>query len=514
MRASSPLPSFFIFLTILPHLSHLCHLSPFCHLSLSFSFCSPSSHRPVAHPRSPHPRRTPGGPSAHRRQPVHRFLEGRRPLRAGTTLIWIAIDDTDSRARGCTTWLVRRVLEALPDGRLAGAPRLVRLNPAVPWKTRGNGAVAFAITGMSDLDSVESRVARVVAAHADLKGEETRPGWVVTSKRPPSSFYERAVREVVPLEDAIQALTAVGARTGGLKGARGLIGCAGAHALRGPEAASRDGVQRDAGTVPRVGTSTTWECITYRPEHRWGTPRDVSAESISHLDEEYPGCFDSYDFELDEPVMVPSSPCPVLFGVRSTRSETAQAGVVGVKSEPFVESTLFVTNHASDDHLVPREAGRIEPRTSAVVRVTIAEEPRRRGGHVFVRAGDATGELDLAAFAPTHRFRDQLAALLPGDEVAAMGQVTAGHVINLEKFCLHRAAPRVHRLSKPSCPSCGRALKSSGTKGPFRCRRCATEAPRGFVVGPTPQTPAWMEVPASARRHLARPLKLGAPGQA
>ena len=56
----------------------------------------------------------------------------------------VGIDDTDSLDGGCTTWVASRVIEALlPDYELIGAPRLVRLNPNVPWKTRGNGAVAL-----------------------------------------------------------------------------------------------------------------------------------------------------------------------------------------------------------------------------------------------------------------------------------------------------------------------------------------------------------------------------------
>ena len=36
-----------------------------------------------------------------------------------------------------------RIIRELSDFDLVSSPRLVRLNPNVPWKTRGNGAVAF-----------------------------------------------------------------------------------------------------------------------------------------------------------------------------------------------------------------------------------------------------------------------------------------------------------------------------------------------------------------------------------
>jgi len=60
-------------------------------------------------------------------------------------MVWIGIDDTDSKEGGCTTYIcytiVRKLIENGID--IIGYPRLVRLNPNIPWKTRGNGAVAI-----------------------------------------------------------------------------------------------------------------------------------------------------------------------------------------------------------------------------------------------------------------------------------------------------------------------------------------------------------------------------------
>ena len=58
-------------------------------------------------------------------------------------MLHIGIDDTDSVKGGCTTWLATEIIRELQEFDLIGHPRLVRLNPNVPWKTRGNGAVAL-----------------------------------------------------------------------------------------------------------------------------------------------------------------------------------------------------------------------------------------------------------------------------------------------------------------------------------------------------------------------------------
>src|SRR5438309_11820645 len=57
----------------------------------------------------------------------------------------VGIDDSDSRFGLCTTYLgYQLVLNLLRDGCSVPAyPRLVRLNPNIPFKTRGNAAVCL-----------------------------------------------------------------------------------------------------------------------------------------------------------------------------------------------------------------------------------------------------------------------------------------------------------------------------------------------------------------------------------
>ena len=57
--------------------------------------------------------------------------------------MFVAVDDTDSMKGNCTTFLATEIIREFPDLDLIGNPRLVRLNPATPWKTRGNGALVL-----------------------------------------------------------------------------------------------------------------------------------------------------------------------------------------------------------------------------------------------------------------------------------------------------------------------------------------------------------------------------------
>ena len=64
----------------------------------------------------------------------------------------IGFDDTDSPEGGCTTHIAALLAEKLS---LMGVvfmdyPNLIRLNPNVPWKTRGNGALCLRISCQED----------------------------------------------------------------------------------------------------------------------------------------------------------------------------------------------------------------------------------------------------------------------------------------------------------------------------------------------------------------------------
>src|SRR6267378_7936099 len=59
-------------------------------------------------------------------------------------VLWVGVDDTDSLQGMCTTFLAAEIVHELTkDYDLIGFPRLVRLNPNIPWKTRGNGAICL-----------------------------------------------------------------------------------------------------------------------------------------------------------------------------------------------------------------------------------------------------------------------------------------------------------------------------------------------------------------------------------
>ncbi len=239
--------------------------------------------------------------------------------------MWIGVDDTDSVRGGCTTYLARLILEKLTDQGFGviGYPRLVRLNPNIPWKTRGNGAIAMQIgrgrgsqvpiaevqgrvvqaslSLQSDLEYDDYKVAHalvdeLVNAHAFFDDKKTNPGVVVLPRQPDPRWYQEAVTGVVSLDRVRRELLMSGALFTPYKNGRGLIGATAAIAW--------------------VLGDSTYEVICYRERSRWGTPRSMDEASVMAMDQAFPSTFDNYDYRHRSPRIAPHSPCPILFGIR------------------------------------------------------------------------------------------------------------------------------------------------------------------------------------------------------
>lgn len=443
--------------------------------------------------------------------------------------MWIGLDDTDSRRAGCTTWLATEVLGALPDHPPVDRPRLVRLNPMAPWKTRGNGAVALHLEGAATTRALD-RVWTVVARWAETERGADPGVLLCPDDAPPRrALYEAAATRVVDRGEVLP--------DGGPDG----TGPASPLAL--PDGALHRGGRGVLGAAAAVAWEPgdrTFEVLAYRERDRWGTPRAVTPASVRRADLEVPGAFDCHDWTSDEATMVPNGPDPVLFGLRGDDAEALVQGRHLLEGEPVDRWVLWETNQGTDDHLTRQAVGRLVPCSCPVVEGVVATQPRTiEGGHVLVdvtapggvaggddRGGHGDGHADgnafgggdgaadarctLAAYEPTRTFRDVVRALRPGDRVVALGGTRDGATVNLEKLHVEAVADLVAKVENPTCPACRRRMKSAGRDAGYRCRRCGTsagEAEARFERVPRAVGPGWHEVPVAARRHLAKPLK-------
>lgn len=390
----------------------------------------------------------------------------------------------------------------------------MRLNPNIPWKTRGNAALSARFgrgRGPSSLiGTIGGRPVRAFArgragprrAEAELterlwsallrvsrRGEDgTDPAMVVAPRQVDPRLYWAAVRRVVEPAEAARAVARAGGSIHAEGSQRGVVGAAASIAW------------------PRV--HPTWELIAYRATERVGTRRAVEARSIHALERDHPELFLCSDPSTRRLLVAPHTACPILFGLRSTEASILPRLLPRVRSEPVERWMTFVTNQGTGDHLSRRGLAEVGPYESGLVRGRVARPPEvLRGGHVRLDLEDGEGrELPCVVFEPTKTLPRVARALVAGDVVRLWGGRGEDPVFRVEGIVLESLRPRFDRSRPPRCAACGQATSSLGTARGYRCRRCGTrhppEAGRGARRTPEFAPGAYHPTP-SARRHLA-----------
>jgi tRNA(Ile2)-agmatinylcytidine synthase len=427
---------------------------------------------------------------------------------------WIGIDDTDAPAGGCTTFVLTEVIRAarMVGADLIGEPRLVRLNPNIPWKTRGNAALAARFgrgTGQrrnagelpegplhyydrgrplpkAERDRLVDAAWEAVR-RSSRRGPRTDPAMVASEHRLPARLYWEAVRTVVPVAARARALGALGAEVRTVGSPRGLVGASSAIAW--------------------PSRRVTWELIAYRRSDRLAQRREVDAESIRAAERRFPSLFLCTDPHTRRILVTPHTPCPILFGLRSTRRGPLPRALATVVSEPIDRWVVFRTNQATGDHLPPGDTPEIRPYEPGRATGTLASAPQRlRGGHVRFSLLRPAGTTVLCmVFEPSKTLSEVARGLALGDRLSVWGGRGRDATLRVEGIRILDAPARPLGRTPPKCPECGRTADSMGTGRGYRCPQCRRRFPpeAGIVrwelsrFGPGTYHPT-----PSARRHL------------
>lgn len=425
--------------------------------------------------------------------------------------MWIGIDDTDSRKGGCTTYIATEIIKEL-EFNVIGYPRLVRLNPNIPWKTRGNGAISikfgigygkkFEIGKMKNKkifgyrygknvwnarEKIAARIDGIIKEKAEFDAD---PGIVILKKKPPYNLYKKAVREIVELPEIKKLLRKMDGIHISYKLGRGLIGATAAIAWK-----------------PR---DMTYELLAYRLPNKWGTPREIDDESVIQMDKECGSTFDNYDYENHRSQISPNSPGPVLYGIRGEEIGELKKAKAIVKSEKIERWLIFETNQATDEHLQKKEIEKIKPYQSVITRGKVSSMPKSiEGGHIIFSIKDGK-EMECAAYEPTKNFRKIVKKLCEGDIITIYGGIRKEPItINIEKMKVEKLIKIKKKVENPIC-ECGKHMKSMGKGKGYRCSKCGRKAGENDAIMEEVERgikPGFYEVPSSARRHLAKPLK-------
>jgi tRNA(Ile2)-agmatinylcytidine synthase len=378
----------------------------------------------------------------------------------------IGFDDTDSPNGGCTTYIAALLVEKLSSMGVSFTdyPSLVRLNPNVPWKTRGNGALCLRIECPEDsVDRIKETVITTVEANSELGYGGTDPGIVFVLgdvSQEIRDFAKKAEQTLLTIEEALKLAKKVRAEAVGFKKGRGIIG--------GLAAIGED-----------LSGDHTFEILSYRTPENRDKPRRVQVSSVKTMDAKSPLTFNNVDPETGRILITPRGPDPILCGVRGETPEAVkQAYEMVTVDEPVERWMIFRTNQGTDAHLRKVSAVKeIELYNPVVSQGVVSKNPMViQGGHVIFAIKDDTGEVDCAAYAPTVTLCKTARKLMTGDVLKVCGGVHSSSsehqlTINLEKMNVLELAPSVSFVN-PSCPECGTRVKSMGKNQGFRCDKC------------------------------------------
>src|SRR5713101_8636878 len=221
------------------------------------------------------------------------------------TELHIGIDDTDSEKGGCTTYTAAVLFQELSSRgfKPSDFPWLVRLNPNIPWKTRGNGALAvhfFVEEGQ--IEDVQSIALEIVERTTVASARGTDPAVAFLKGQVPRTLREystRALHDVLSVREARVVAAKAGAEVHALMGVRGMIGSLAAIG------AGLDSVEN------------TFEIIAYRIKKNLGSPRKIDQESVKVMNAKHDaGTFNKLDPESGRILVCPQGSDPVLLGIR------------------------------------------------------------------------------------------------------------------------------------------------------------------------------------------------------
>jgi tRNA(Ile2)-agmatinylcytidine synthase len=382
-------------------------------------------------------------------------------------------------------------------------PALIRLNPNVPWKTRGNGSLCLRILCENQVqDEVKELAVKIVEKESELSDPGTDPGIVFLKGEVPEEigdFAERTITGIVTKSEALKLIKEFNAEAYGLKKGRGIIG----------------GL---AAIGARLEGDHTFEFIAYRTKENRGTPRRIDASSVLELDKQLGHLvFNNVDPETGRILITPRGPDPILYGVRGESPEAVKRGhEIIVSNEPVERWIIFKTNQGTDAHLKRVVSiSEVRPYNPVVIEGEVAVQPRIiQGGHVVFQIMDSTGRVDCAAYEPTGVLRNVAMNLIQGDFLEVYGGVRPASArnpmtINIEKMQIIKPASLLVSMN-PLCPSCGKRMKSMGKGQGFECRKCGFHGQdlekTFFEIERSIKSGLYITSPRS-QRHLAKPLE-------
>ena len=377
----------------------------------------------------------------------------------------IGLDDTDSPYGMCTTYLGALIIEKIHKiVDFIDYPYLVRLNPNVPFKTRGNASVKIQFRVKSEAINM------LIDSVLDLFREKTHSGFPKTQpavsfyfgREPPEKtvlgfVYKKALRDVLTVNEAFRYAEYVRGAVlriyASKKDSRGIIGSLAALG---------------------AGFNTwTYELIAYRKEENFGKKRSIDFDSVLRMDELYRDLTFA-NIDGTRVLITPQGPDPVLFGIRGFVPEKLLEAAKIVRGEKPSMWVIFKTNQGTNAHISNIECvSKARPYQSVRFRMQVSgfDEFHNK---VVLKGTNCGWYVYVNIYKPHGRLRVLAKKLIVGDELEVAGAVLGRYdnsiEINLEEFKIVSLMPLIN-YGNPLCPRCGSTLKSKGSNM-YKCKKC------------------------------------------
>jgi tRNA(Ile2)-agmatinylcytidine synthase len=413
--------------------------------------------------------------------------------------IWhLAIDDTDSSKSGCTTYTLSLIIDEMikQDSNLnfIGYPQLIRCNPNVPYKTRGNGALVLRVkTILTGKKLIE--IAKKIIQNQSDEDQETQPIALVLSEKElkgydfKTQFYYLAMRECLDYR---------------------LIELNFKNLFYWPSKERRSIIGSLAALCFEDTNDYTFELITYRLPKNLTKIRLVDVNQVEYLQSEFEKeIFSCFDNQERRELIAPSGPDPVLYGIRGEKPYFLIKFMNKLRSEPVESYTIFQTNQATNHHVLDgNNSLRNYSVFSGVIEI-YGEIQEIQGGHVKLKARYNNVLLEIIAFEPTKTLPKVLRESIIGDIYFIHGAVDNKNdmiTIKLEKIRIIHLEVKSN-ITAPICKNCELRTTSAGFLKGYKCNYCnfttfnyeITYIDRNYYINqqilPT----------KGAQRHLTRP---------
>ena len=411
----------------------------------------------------------------------------------------IGFDDTDSPTGMCTTFLAYKIVDLLQkqETEFLDFPKLIRFNPNIPWKTRGNGAVSLKIK-TNQPSKIKNQIKNLVSKYSDTKNG-ANPGLVFfESDLIPSEFTKfsnLALWQLINRNNAKKFVKKNNLDFYYEGNGQGLIGA-----------------------ISAIGYDFhdhTLELLSYRKKRRFGKKRIISTDSVKKMQEDtFPYTFNSFDTKRGRVLITPHGPDPVFYGVRGENVDSLVTATQILQSDEKLDGyMIFKSNQGTGDHLKNElNSETMKPYASGTLIGTVSNTPKiTKGGHVFFTINSKNNEFWCAVYKETG-MSTIASNLIIGDKISVGGGVRKAsknfpRIINLEFIKIISLKKNLSQTN-PICKKCKKKMKSKGRNQGFQCIKCGAKNLKKTSLEIPRQIKKQLYIPkVSAHRHLTRPLQ-------